>query len=133
MDFVRSYFDKNEPLTSWTLFSSLFVQISADLEKKWGQKCSTGQRFICTEVTSYKIHILDGLDKSHYLYQTLWCLPAVSYCCTTMYLAFLWHSALWPKLLDFVLKLSFLFFLLIGSFMIWFANEHHFGVATDKD
>ena len=36
MDFVRSYFDKNEPLTSWTLFSSLFVQISADLEKKWG-------------------------------------------------------------------------------------------------
>ena len=26
--------------------------------KKWGKKCSTGQRFICTEVTSYKIHIL---------------------------------------------------------------------------
>ena len=41
MDFVRSYFDK-----------------SADLEKKWEQKCLTGQRFICTEVTSYKIHIL---------------------------------------------------------------------------
>ena len=33
---------------------------SADLEKKWEQKCSTGQRFICTEVTSYKIHILEG-------------------------------------------------------------------------
>ena len=48
MDFVRSYFDTNEPLTS------------ADLEKKLGQKCSTGQRFICTEVTSYKIHILEG-------------------------------------------------------------------------
>ena len=30
----------------------------ADLEKKWRQKCSTGQRFICTEITSYKIHIL---------------------------------------------------------------------------
>ena len=36
----------------------LSVQISADLEKKRGQKCSTGQRFTCTEVTSYKIHIL---------------------------------------------------------------------------
>ena len=30
MDFVRSYFGTNEPLTSWTLFSSLFVQIGAD-------------------------------------------------------------------------------------------------------
>ena len=30
MDFVRSYFGTNEPLTRWTLFSSLFVQISAD-------------------------------------------------------------------------------------------------------
>ena len=58
MDFVRSYFDKNEHLTSWTLFPSIFVQISADLEKKWEQKCITGQRFICTEVTSFKIHIL---------------------------------------------------------------------------
>ena len=32
--------------------------ISADPAKKWGKKCSTGQMFICTEVTSYKIHIL---------------------------------------------------------------------------
>ena len=31
MDFVRSYFNKNEPLTSWTLFSLLFVQISAEV------------------------------------------------------------------------------------------------------
>ena len=31
---------------------------SADPAKKWGKKCSTGQRYICTEVTSYKIHIL---------------------------------------------------------------------------
>ena len=31
MDFVRSYFSKNEPLTSWTLFSLLFVQISAEV------------------------------------------------------------------------------------------------------
>ena len=34
------------------------MNLSADLEKKWGQKGSTGQRFICIEVTSYKIHIL---------------------------------------------------------------------------
>ena len=27
-----------------------------DLEKKWEEKGSTGQRFICIEVTSYKIH-----------------------------------------------------------------------------
>ena len=53
MDFVRSYFGTNEPLTSWTLFSH-FLARSA---KKWGKKCSTGQRFICTIVTSYKIHI----------------------------------------------------------------------------
>ena len=24
----------------------------------WGKNCSTGQKFICTEVTSYKIHTL---------------------------------------------------------------------------
>ena len=29
-----------------------------DLDKNWGKKCSTGQRFTCTEVTSYKIHTL---------------------------------------------------------------------------
>ena len=39
-------------------FFSRSALISTDLEKKWGQKCSTGQSFICTEVTSYKIHIL---------------------------------------------------------------------------
>ena len=31
MDFVRSYFGTNETLTSWTLLSSLFFQISADI------------------------------------------------------------------------------------------------------
>ena len=56
--FCKKLFGTNEPLTSWKLLSSIFFQISADLEKNWGQKCSTGQRFICTEVTSYKIHIL---------------------------------------------------------------------------
>ena len=29
--------------------------------QKVRKKCSTGQRFICTEVTSYKIHTLEGL------------------------------------------------------------------------
>ena len=42
MDFVRSYLDTN-----------------ADLEKKWGQKCSTGQSFICIKVTFNKIQTLD--------------------------------------------------------------------------
>ena len=32
--------------------------LSGLLQTQWGKKCSTGQRFICTEVTSYKIHIL---------------------------------------------------------------------------
>ena len=46
---------------------------STDLEKKWGQKGSIGQRFIFTEVTSYKIHILvwsivQHLDIQHFLY-----------------------------------------------------------------
>ena len=39
-------------------FCKKLLQISTDLEKKWGQKCSTGQRFICIEVTSYKIYTL---------------------------------------------------------------------------
>ena len=58
MDFVRSYFSTNEPLTRWTLFTSVFDWSHSKPVKKWGKKCSTGQRFICTEVTSYKIHIL---------------------------------------------------------------------------
>ena len=58
MDFVRSYFGTNELLTSWTLFSSLFDWFAMWPVKKCGKKCSTGQRFICTKVTSYKIHIL---------------------------------------------------------------------------
>ena len=41
-----------------TLFSSLFGRISTDPAKKWGKKCSTGQGFIFTEVTSYKIYTL---------------------------------------------------------------------------
>ena len=33
MDFVRSYFGTHEPLTSWTLFSSLFFQINPYFSK----------------------------------------------------------------------------------------------------
>ena len=40
-------------------FCPHFFPDSTDLEKKWGQKGSTGQRFICSELTSYKIHILE--------------------------------------------------------------------------
>ena len=52
------YFDRNEPLTTWTLLCPVFFQIIVDLENNGGQKCSTGQKFICTEVTSNKIHTL---------------------------------------------------------------------------
>ena len=58
MDFVRSYIGKNEPLTIWTLFSSLFDWFAVGPVKKWRKKCSAGQRFICTKVISYKIHTL---------------------------------------------------------------------------
>ena len=37
--------------------------LRSDLEKKRGKKCSTGQRFICTEVTSNEIHTLVLLKK----------------------------------------------------------------------
>ena len=46
MDFVRSYFR--------TKYTSAHSKTSQKVRKK----CSTGQRFICTEVTSYKIHTL---------------------------------------------------------------------------
>ena len=58
MGFVRSYFGTNEPLTRSTLFFSLFDWFAVWPVKKWGKKCLTGQRFICTKVTSYKIHTL---------------------------------------------------------------------------
>ena len=38
---------------------------STDPAKKWGKKCSTGQRFICTEVTSYKIHTLIYMNRGN--------------------------------------------------------------------
>ena len=56
MDFIRSYFGTNEPLTSWTLLPSLFFQISTDLEKKVRTKVRGS--FVLNKVTSYKIPIL---------------------------------------------------------------------------
>ena len=38
MDFVRSYFVDNEPLTSWTLFFSPFFQISTRPNQHWSGK-----------------------------------------------------------------------------------------------
>ena len=58
MGFVRSYIGTNKPLASWTLYSSLFEWFDSKPDKKWGKKCSTGQKFLCKEVTSYKIHTL---------------------------------------------------------------------------
>ena len=58
MDFVWSHFFPNAPLTSWTLVSSLWGTSSTTGTKKWWKKCSTGQRCIRKEVTSYKIHTL---------------------------------------------------------------------------
>ena len=74
MDFVRSYFFTNEPLTIWTLFSSLFDWFHSKPVKMWGKKCSTGQRFICTEVTSYKIHILVDLISFRFFFLILFLL-----------------------------------------------------------
>ena len=59
MDFVRSYFATNEPVEHF--FPHIltgFLYTHSKPVKKWGKKCLTGQRFICTEVTSYKIHTL---------------------------------------------------------------------------
>ena len=57
MDFVRSTLIE---MNLWPVehFCPPFFQISANLEKNGGQTCSTVQRFIFTEVTFYKIHIL---------------------------------------------------------------------------
>ena len=43
---------------SWTLFFSIWGTLQYTGTPNWEKKCSTGQRFIRNEVTSYKIHIL---------------------------------------------------------------------------
>ena len=41
-----------------TLQIICLTKVWIDPAKKWGKKCSTGQRFIFTEVISYKIYTL---------------------------------------------------------------------------
>ena len=74
---VRNYFGTNEPLTSWTLFSSLF-DLFAVCAQQTGQKVRkkvfNWQRFICTEFTSYKIHTyLVEFVVRHFLKLIRWC------------------------------------------------------------
>ena len=77
MDFLKSYFFKNEPLISWAFLSSkldspviktlerpfFYIEcLSNVLITKWSnfdeRECSTDQRFILKEITSLKIHTL---------------------------------------------------------------------------
>ena len=60
MDLVRSYIGTNKPLASWKLYSSLVEWFDSKPDKKWGKKCSTGQKFIRPDLNSYKIHILES-------------------------------------------------------------------------
>ena len=76
-DFVRSYFNKNEALGSWTLFSSKLdfpgiktlethalnvkkcvTNVLISGESNFDEKCVQPQSFICEEVSFYKIHTL---------------------------------------------------------------------------
>ena len=54
MDFVRSKLDTNEPLPVEHFFPAHTQQTGQKVRKK----VVNWQRFICTEVTSYKIHTL---------------------------------------------------------------------------
>ena len=77
MDFCKKLLRYKWTSDQLNTFVLTFFQISTDQHwsgKKWGQKCSTGQRFVCTEVTSYKIHILNDGSK---LYFDLNFLPTV--------------------------------------------------------
>ena len=61
MDFVRSHFLMNEPLTSLEYFFPRFgVPVYCKVCQIEENVFKTGQRFIRKEVTSYKIHILEG-------------------------------------------------------------------------
>ena len=61
MDFVRSNFDTNEPLPVEHFFPHFlgrFAVCAQQTGQKVRKKVFNWQRFICTEVTSYKIHTL---------------------------------------------------------------------------
>ena len=75
MDFVRSYFGTNEPLTSWTLLFSLFFQISTDLEKKWGQKWSEVHFYRSNFLQNPHFRILVNKNREgsyHIIYPVRW-------------------------------------------------------------
>ena len=62
--FHKKYSRKNEPLTSWTLFSPVFFQISADQcwsGKKRGKKVFNWSEVHFLGSTSYEIHSLDTI------------------------------------------------------------------------
>ena len=64
--FCKKYFDRNEPLTSWTFCPSFFPSSAPDLEKTEDKVFNWhGQRFILTKVTFYKIHILVNFPQMH--------------------------------------------------------------------
>ena len=54
MDFVRV---TSIQMNLWPV-EHFFPHFLSRSVLKWGKKCSTGRRFICSELTSYKIHIL---------------------------------------------------------------------------
>ena len=59
--FYKKYFRKNEPLTSWTLFSPVFFQISTEsalIWKKQGEKVFNWSEVHFFGSTSYEIHTL---------------------------------------------------------------------------
>ena len=60
MDFVRSNFDTNEPLPVGHFFPHFLAGLLRTQQsgQKVRKKVFNWQRFICTEVTSYKIHTL---------------------------------------------------------------------------
>ena len=96
MDFVKSYFGTNEPNVrvkktetnrssiSLLQFVSFFLtqtlwpveyfcppffpdQHWSGQKGQGGKKCSTGQRFVCIEATSYKIHTLIAKTRKVFL------------------------------------------------------------------
>ena len=61
MDFLRSYFFRNEPP-----ISNVLITGESNFDEKMSKKCSTDQRFILEEITSLKIHTLGEFSFFHY-------------------------------------------------------------------
>ena len=80
MDFVRSKFGTNEPLPDELFFPNFLVGLCAkQTSQKVRKKVFNWQRYICTKVTSYKIHILEE-TQLEYLINCVWCpVPVTSF------------------------------------------------------